>query len=154
MDLPFLPTLNAVLNSIAFFCLVSGLILIRRGKEEAHKRAMFAALGCSVLFLISYVTHHATVGTTVKYAGPEAYKSAYLIMLLVHTVLAALVPFLALRTAYLGIKDRRASHKKWARVTAPIWLFVSVSGVLIYFILYVWTDSYALALESTTQPAS
>lgn len=148
MDLPVLPTLNAILNSLAFACLVRGLWLIRRGNEAGHKKAMFAALACSTLFLISYVTHHATVGLTVKYAGPDSLKTAYLTMLLVHTVLAALVPFLALRTAYLGIKDRRASHKKWARVTAPIWLFVSVSGVLIYFVLYVWTDSYALALEA------
>lgn len=146
MDLPFLPTLNACLNGLAFVMLVLGLIKIKQGQEEAHKKLMIGALIVSTLFLVSYVTHHATVGMTVKYAGADWGKTPYLIMLLVHTVLAAAVPFLAIRTAYLGFQDRRTSHRKWAKVTAPIWLFVSVSGVLIYLILYVWTDSYAQAL--------
>ena len=141
-----LPTLNAALNLIAFCLLVTGLVLIKRGNEEGHKRAMIAALVTSTLFLASYLTHHYVVGLTVKYAGPEWGKTPYLIMLLAHTVLAAMVPFLALRTAYLGFKERRELHKKWARWTAPIWLFVSVTGVLIYLVLYVLTDSYELAI--------
>lgn len=148
MDLPFLPTLNACLNGLAFLLLVTGLIKIKQGQEEAHKKLMIGALLVSTLFLLSYVTHHATVGMTVKYAGADWGKTPYLVMLLVHTVLAAAVPFLAIRTAYLGFQDRRESHRKWAKVTAPIWIFVSVSGVLIYFILYVWTDSYAQALAA------
>ena len=145
MDLPFLPTLNACLNGLAFLLLVMGIAQIKRGREEAHKRMMIAALVTSTLFLISYLTHHALIGLTVKYAGPEWGKTPYLIMLLAHTVLAALVPFLALRTAYLGFKERRESHRKWAKVTAPIWIFVSITGVLIYLVLYVFTDSYQQA---------
>jgi putative membrane protein len=148
VDLPLLPTLNACLNGLAFVLLVTGLIKIKQGQEEAHKKLMIGALIVSTLFLISYVTHHSTVGMTVSYAGAGWGKTPYLVMLLVHTVLAAAVPFLAIRTAYLGFQNRRAAHRKWAKVTAPIWLFVSISGVLIYFILYIWTDSYALALAS------
>ena len=148
MDLPLLPTLNACLNGLAFLLLVTGLIKIKQGQEEAHKKLMIGALVVSTLFLISYVTHHSTVGMTVSYAGADWGKTPYLVMLLVHTVLAAAVPFLAIRTAYLGFQDRRSAHRKWAKVTAPIWLFVSVSGVLIYLILYVWTDSYDQALAA------
>lgn len=146
MDLPFLPTLNAVLNSIAFVLLLTGIAQIKRGNEEAHKKLMISALVVSTLFLISYLTHHTLVGLTVKYAGPDWGKTPYLLMLLAHTVLAALVPFLALRTAFLGFKERRAQHKKWAKFTAPIWIFVSLTGVLIYFVLYVLTDSYQQAI--------
>lgn len=144
-----LPTVNAALNGVSFSLLVTGLVMIKRGNEEAHKRAMIAALVTSTLFLVSYLTHHYLIGLTVKYAGPDWGKTPYLIMLLAHTVLAAAVPFLALRTAYLGFKERRALHKKWARVTAPIWLFVSVTGVLIYLVLYVLTDSYELAIAES-----
>lgn len=144
----FLPTLNACLNGLAFLLLVSGLVMIKRGREQTHKRLMLSALACSALFLVSYLTHHATIGVTVRYAGPDWGRVPYLGMLLAHTVLAAAVPFLALRTAWLGLKDRRAQHRKWARVTAPIWIFVSVTGVLIYLVLYIWTDSFAAAIEA------
>lgn len=149
MELPFLPTLNAVLNGIAFVLLITGIAQIKRGNEEAHKKMMIGALVVSTLFLISYLSHHALVGLTVKYAGPEWGKTPYLTMLLAHTVLAALVPFLALRTAFLGYKERREQHKKWAKFTAPIWIFVSVTGVLIYLVLYVLTDSYQQAIAAS-----
>ena len=117
MDLPFLPTLNAALNGTAFLLLITGIAQIKRGNEGAHKKSMIAALVVSTLFLASYLTHHALVGLTVKYTGPEWGKVPYLSMLLAHTALAALVPFLALRTAFLGFKERRKQHKKWAKVT-------------------------------------
>jgi uncharacterized membrane protein YozB (DUF420 family) len=148
MDLPFLPTLNACLNGLAFVLLITGIAQIKRGREEAHKKLMIGALAVSTLFLISYLTHHYTVGLTVKYAGPEWGRTPYLTMLLAHTILAAAVPFLAIRTAYLGFKERRETHRKWAKVTAPIWIFVSITGVLIYFVLYLWTDSYAEAMNA------
>jgi putative membrane protein len=151
-SLPFLPSLNAALNGLAFLFLLTGIAQIKRGRETAHKNLMLAALVCSVIFLISYLSHHAMVGLSVPYHGPEGWKTPYLTMLLVHTILAALVPFLALRTAWLGLRihaepGRRATHKRWARITAPIWIFVSISGVLIYLVLYIWTDSYSHALE-------
>jgi putative membrane protein len=150
--LPFLPTLNACLNGLAFLLLISGIVQIKRGRETAHKKLMLAALACSVLFLISYLSHHAMVGLSIKYHGPDSWKMAYFAMLLTHTVLAAIVPFLALRTSWLGLRiqaepNRRAAHKRWARVTAPIWIYVSITGVLIYLVLYIWTDSYTYALN-------
>jgi putative membrane protein len=140
------PLLNAVLNTTATILLVAGLILIRQGNEAAHKKAMLSAFFCSVVFLASYIWHHYSVGLRIAYAGPEWGEIPYLTMLLVHTVLAVTVPFLVIKVIRHALKDERSLHKKWARITAPIWLFVSISGVLIYLILYVWTDSYAAAL--------
>jgi len=144
VDLYDLPTLNAVLNGIAAVLLVTGFRLIRRGRERAHKRVMLTAFGCSVLFLASYLTFHFQAGR-VAFAGGSGARSLYLALLLSHTLLAALVPFLALRTIWLGLHDRRRKHRFWARITLPIWLYVSVTGVLIYLILYHWTGSAAAA---------
>ncbi len=149
---PLLPTVDASLNALSFVLLVAGMIQIKRGNEAAHKRCMIAALTSSTLFLVVYLYHHASVGLQVKYAGPEAWRNAYLGMLLAHTILAVTVPVLAGRTAWLGFKDRRATHRRWARVALPVWLFVSVTGVLIYLVLYVWTDSYTLAMA--TEPSA
>jgi len=149
MDDPTLfPPLNAALNGLAGVMLVMGMLQIKAGNETAHKRFMFAALACSVAFLGSYLFYHGYFGISVKYQGADWGRTPYLAMLLSHTVLAALVPFLALRTAYLGIKDRRAAHKKWAKWTLPIWLFVSVTGVMVYLVLYVLTDSAKLTFET------
>lgn len=146
MDPGVFPALNAILNGCACALLVVGVVLIRAGKEDAHRRAMLAAFACSVLFLASYLWFHFHYQIRVAYAGPEWGRTPYLLMLLAHTVLAALVPFLALRTIWLGLHDRRAQHRRWARVTFPIWLFVSVTGVMIYFVLYQWTGSGDAAL--------
>lgn len=137
MSIEDLPTLNAVLNSSAATLLLVGYRFIRQGRERAHKRAMVAAFGCSVLFLISYLYYHAHAGSR-RYPGEGLDRTLYLVLLGTHTVLAAAVPFLAVRTLYLGFRDRRASHRRWARVTFPIWLYVSITGVLIYLVLYHW----------------
>jgi putative membrane protein len=136
----FLPTLNAALNLTAVTLLVLGVRAIRRGDESRHKRLMCSALGVSAAFLVSYVTHHLTSEPT-RFQGEGVARGVYLAVLLSHTVLAACVPFMALRTAWLGWKDRRASHRKWARITYPIWLYVSVTGVLIYLVLYPFQDA-------------
>lgn len=141
-----LPLWNALLNSTATVLILWGLFLIKQGKEEAHKKVMLSAFGCSVVFLISYLWHHYSIGLRVSYAGPEWGAVPYHTMLLAHTLLAAIVPFLVIKVIRHGLKDEREPHKKWGRITAPIWLFVSFTGVLIYLILYVWTDSYQLAI--------
>lgn len=132
---PVLPTLNAALNLTATVLLVSGVVLIRRKRERAHKLCMIAALWVSAAFLTSYLIHHGIHGST-RFWGEGGLRTAYLAVLLSHTVLATLVPFLALRTVWLALKDRRAAHRRWARFTFPIWLYVSITGVVIYVMLY------------------
>jgi uncharacterized membrane protein YozB (DUF420 family) len=96
---------------------------------------MLAAFAVSVLFLASYVVYHLQVGS-VRFQGPPGVRAAYLVLLASHVLLAALVPVLALATIYFGLSDQRLRHRRWARWTFPIWLYVSVTGVLIYLILY------------------
>jgi len=149
MDDPSIfPPLNAALNGLAGLLLLLGYGLIRRGHEDAHKKVMLTAFGCSIVFLLSYLYYHLNFSIQVKYAGPDWGKIPYLVMLLLHTVLAATVPFLALRTIFLGFQGRRDAHRKIAKITFPIWLFVSITGVLIYLILYVFTQSGDLVLQA------
>lgn len=96
---------------------------------------MLSALAVSAAFLASYVVYHALEGSR-RYEGTGVLRTVYLAVLLSHVVLAAAVPFLAVRTAWLGLRDRRAQHRRWARWTYPIWLYVSVTGVVIYAMLY------------------
>ena len=130
-----LPTLNAILNATAATLLVIGYVLIRRGNRERHKQVMLSALGCSAAFLISYLYYHYQVGS-VRFEGEGAVRTVYLGILLTHTVLAAAVPFLAIVTVVLGLRGRYERHRKIARVTLPIWLYVSVTGVVVYWMLY------------------
>jgi putative membrane protein len=130
-----LPKLNAVLNATAAVLLVCAFILIRRGRREAHKRVMLAAFTVSVLFLISYLTYHAQVGS-VHYPHSGAIRSVYLSILFTHTVLAAAVPVLAIITLRRGLRGNFVRHKAIARWTLQIWLYVSVTGVVVYLMLY------------------
>jgi uncharacterized membrane protein YozB (DUF420 family) len=130
-----LPTLNALLNGAAALLLVIGYLLIRQGRREAHRMTMIAAFTCSVVFLISYLIYHAQVGS-VRFPGQGTVRTLYLTILLTHTVLAALVPFLAARTLFLAWRERFAEHRRLARWTLPIWLYVSITGVVIYWMLY------------------
>lgn len=138
MDWSLLPAVNASLNSLATVLLVVGYILIRQGRRDAHRAVMLTALACSTLFLISYLTYHAQVGS-VRFQGAGAVRTVYFTILITHTVLAAAVPFLAVRTLYLAFRDRLAEHRRLAKVTLPIWLYVSVTGVVIYVMLYQMT---------------
>lgn len=135
MDWSLLPAVNATLNSCATVLLLAGYVLIRQGRREAHRRAMLAALACSTLFLISYLVYHAQVGS-VRFTGQGAVRTVYFTILITHTVLAAAVPFLAGRTLFLAFRERLAEHRRLAKVTLPIWLYVSVTGVVIYLMLY------------------
>ena len=135
MDVHSLPAANALLNGICFVLLSIGYVLIRRGKRVAHQRVMLAAFACSVLFLTSYLIYHAQVGS-VRFPGQGTLRTVYLSILLTHTVLAAAVPFLAVITLTRGLRGRFAQHRAIARVTLPIWMYVSVTGVVIYWMLY------------------
>jgi uncharacterized membrane protein YozB (DUF420 family) len=130
-----LPTLNASLNLLATALLLVGYALIKRRREKAHERVMLAAFGVSVLFLISYLVYHSQRGS-VRFQGPEPVRTVYLAILLSHIVLAAIVPVMAGLTIYWGLVDRRGRHVRLARWTLPIWLYVSVTGVAIYLMLY------------------
>jgi len=137
VDVHNLPHVNALLNAIAGVMLVIGVRLVRQGKEEAHKRVMLGSFLVSVIFLACYLVYHYHAGSVKFPSYPPAWiRYLYLSILLTHIVLAALVPFLALITIYLGLKDRRDSHRRWARWTFPIWLYVSVTGVIVYLMLY------------------
>jgi putative membrane protein len=130
-----LATANACLNAVAASLLIIGYTFIKNRNYDAHRRCRIAAFGVSSLFLVSYLLHHARVGS-VPFQGQGAIRMVYFALLIPHIVLAALIVPLALFTIYRGFTNRLAQHRRIARVTLPIWLYVSFSGVLIYFMLY------------------
>jgi uncharacterized membrane protein YozB (DUF420 family) len=136
----WLATLNASLNAASALCLMRGARALKRRQVATHRKAMLAATFFSCLFLASYLLYHAKVGS-VPFRGTGWIRHGYLVMLLTHILLAALVPLLALRTLYLGWTDRRSQHRRLARWALPIWLYVSVTGVLIYLLVYHWPNS-------------
>jgi len=145
MNIDDIPALNALLNSVATCLIVAGLISIKTGNEKLHRVCMGGAIIVSAVFLVGYLYHKWQVqGVHTPFNGEGPIRIVYYAMLITHIILAASIPVLVGRTAYLGIKDRRQLHKKWARVTYPIWLYVSVTGVLVYFFLYVWFQSEGL----------
>ena len=133
----YLPHINAALNSLAAVFLVAGVLFIRAGKEQAHRRSMMSAFAISVVFLICYLVYHGIAGSK-RFPDypPAVVRSFYLFVLLTHIVLAASVPFLAIAAIYFGLKDRRAKHRRIVRWAFPIWLYVSVTGVIVYLMLY------------------
>ena len=135
MTLRDLPTLNALLNGTSAALLVTGWVLIRSGRREAHRKAMTAAFVASVLFLVSYLTYHAVVGS-VRFPGTGTARTIYLAILLSHTLLAAAVGPLALTVFVLARRGRFETHRRFARWTLPLWLYVSVTGVVVYLMLY------------------
>ncbi|HKY64337.1 MAG TPA: DUF420 domain-containing protein [bacterium] len=132
-----LAILNAVLNGTAAVFLVLGWISVRAKRIDRHRFFMGGAFVISILFLISYLTRFYFTGVH-RYPGTGAMRTVYFLVLATHTPLAAAVPFLAIRSIYLGLKNRIEAHRRIARVTLPIWMYVSVTGVLIYFMLYQW----------------
>ena len=135
MTLHDLPALNATLNAASAVLLATGFVLIRAGRREAHKRAMVAALVCSTLFLTSYLVYHAQVGS-VRFRGQGALRPVYFAILISHTVLAVTVVPLALVTLVQALRTRFDRHRAIARVTLPLWAYVSVTGVVVYWMLY------------------
>ena len=130
-----LPTVNAVLNGTAGVLLTVGFYFIRQRRVAAHRACMMAAFSCSVLFLVSYLYYHSQVGS-VRFPGTGVARTIYLSILLTHTILAAAVPFLASITLVQALRSRFDKHRRIARWTLPIWLYVSVTGVVIYWMLY------------------
>jgi uncharacterized membrane protein YozB (DUF420 family) len=130
-----LPTLNAFLNALSAGLLIRGYLLIRRGKREEHKQSMLMAFTTSVLFLISYLVYHYSVGS-VKFQGTGVVRTVYFAILLTHTVLAAAVAPMAIIVLRRALRGDFARHRTLARITLPIWLYVSVTGVVIYLMLY------------------
>ena len=131
----WLPEINASLNGTAAVLLVTGYIFIRRRRIAAHRTCMIAAFAASSLFLITYLIHHARVGS-VPFRGAAWLRPVYLGLLIPHIVLAACVVPLALTTIHRAWRGRFDRHRRLARVTLPIWLYVSISGVVVYVLLY------------------
>jgi uncharacterized membrane protein YozB (DUF420 family) len=132
---PILPTVNAVLNATAAVLLVWGYWLVRHRRVQAHRRVMTAAFVVSCLFLVCYVVYHAQVGSK-RFEHAGAIRAVYLSILATHTVLAAAVPVMAIITLRRGLAQRLDAHRRIARWTLPIWLYVSVTGVVVYAMLY------------------
>ena len=135
IEIADLPALNATLNAIAAVFLTVGYVLIRRGHREAHKRCMLGALTTSALFLTSYVIYHLNAGSR-PFTGQGPIRAAYFAILITHVVLAATILPLALVTTARGLWSQFDRHVRIARWTLPIWLYVSVTGVVIYLMLY------------------
>lgn len=130
-----LAALNALLNGMSGVALVVGWTMIRSGRAEAHKRAMLTAFGISALFLVSYLARVGLSGTH-PYPPDAPARTFYLVMLATHVILAAFVPFLAVGSIVMAFKERWSAHKKLVKFTLPIWLYVSVTGVGVYVMLY------------------
>ena len=135
MTIGDLPALNATLNGLSAIFLITGYVLIRRGRRDLHKRCMLAALVTSSLFLVSYVVYHANTGSR-PFPGTGLVRPVYFAILITHVLLAALILPLALTTTVRGLKSQFGRHRAIARWTLPLWLYVSVTGVVIYLMLY------------------
>ena len=140
MSVHFLPTLNAILNATSAVLLVTGYVFIRRKNVNAHRAFMVAALIASILFLTCYLIYHYNVGAT-KFQGPDWARTLYFIVLIPHTILAvAMVPFI-ITVVIRAFRKQFDKHRRLARWTFPVWLYVSVTGVIVYFMLYHWFPS-------------
>ncbi len=141
-----LPAMNAALNAISTLLLVSGYRFIRAKNISWHRASMISAFVCSMLFLVGYIAHkvhlyQSTGSWNTTFAGEGAVRVLYLTLLASHVLLAMTVPVLASITLFRGLRMQVATHKRIARITYPIWMYVSVTGVLVYFMLYQWFPS-------------
>jgi len=142
VDVPLLPTLNALLNALAAALLLRGRSLVRQGRIDAHRRAMLAAFATSTLFLVLYVIHKASRGfESASFHAEGAARLAYLALLFSHLVLAMAVPPLAIALIRWGLRGEIQRHRRLARVAWPIWIYVSTTGVAIYALLYLYAPA-------------
>jgi putative membrane protein len=138
----YLPHINVSLNALATVLLIVGFVLIKRKQEQAHRKVMLATLAVSALFLVCYLIYHFNIeGGSKKFptdtdVAPLAARYFYYALLLSHVLLAMAVPFLALGSVYLGLKGKREAHKRLSKWTWPIWFYVSITGVIVYLMLY------------------
>lgn len=140
MTVQDIPTLNAALNATSTVLITAGFVFIKQKKIEAHRACMLTAGAVSALFLVGYVTHKILMrGVHTPFGGETpALRAFYYTMLLSHIVLAIAIAYLVPRTFLFAIKGDIEKHRKWAKFTFPIWYYVSVTGVLVYFFLYIW----------------
>lgn len=146
MTLNDIPALNAGLNALATLLMTAGFIFIKAGNKTAHRASMFSAGVVSAVFLVGYLAHKALKGAAAgageaihtQFGGEGAIRVVYYVMLITHVLLAISIAYLVPRTFAFAFKGDFERHKKWARVTFPIWYYVSVTGVLVYFFLYRW----------------
>ena len=132
-----LPAVNASLNALSAVFLTAGYVFIRRKNKAAHRNCMVAALVTSIVFLACYLTYHFNVQTVTRFRDPAWFRPFYLVILLTHTVLAMVIVPLILMTLYRAWRQNFEAHKRIARWTWPLWMYVSVTGVLVYWLLYV-----------------
>jgi len=151
MTIQDIPALNAFLNGLATALMTLGFIFIKRGNKTAHRASMLSAGVVSAIFLVGYLTHKALKGATAgageaihtQFGGEGAIRTVYYVMLITHVILAISIAYLVPRTFALALKGEFERHKKWARVVFPIWYYVSITGVLVYFFLYKWWPAKA-----------
>jgi putative membrane protein len=136
MTLHDLPAVNGTLNGLSAIFLTAGFVFIKRKNIAAHRACMISAFATSVIFLICYLTYHIFVHTVTVFRNPLWFRPIYLTILLTHTVLAVVIVPLVLMTLSRALKRRFELHKKIARWTWPLWMYVSVTGVIVYLILY------------------
>ena len=136
MTVADLPALNATLNGVSAALLVLGYYFVRRGRKEAHRNCMVGAVVTSTLFLASYLYYHANVEAVTRFVNPAWFRPIYLAILLSHTILATVLLPLVLMTLYRAARGRFEGHRRIARWTWPVWIYVSVTGVIIYLLLY------------------
>lgn len=135
MSLSDLPALNATLNGLSAILLTAGFVFIKRGDKIAHRNCMIGAFAVSTVFLISYLTYHYSAGHT-SFKDPAWFRPIYLAILIPHVILAAAIVPLILTTLWMAFRGKFETHRKIARWTWPLWMFVSVTGVVIYLLLY------------------
>ena len=131
-----LPAINATLNGLSAILLTLGFIFIKRGNKLAHRNCMAAALITSTIFLAGYLTYHFTVKTVTHFVEPQWFRPWYFALLISHTILALVILPLIFTTVFFAAKQNFERHKRFARWTWPLWLYVSVTGVLVYLLLY------------------
>ncbi|MBC8047515.1 MAG: DUF420 domain-containing protein [Fimbriimonadaceae bacterium] len=134
IDVSFLPKINAIINSAVSILLVTGVYFIKNKNRKAHRFCMLSAFSLSALFLISYVIYHSATEST-KFGGEGVIKNLYYFILLTHILLAALILPLILITVSRALTEKFDKHRKIARITFPLWLYVSVTGVIVYFMI-------------------
>lgn len=133
-DVHVFAKINAIINSMVTVLLLAGLITVKRGHYQAHKKIMLTAMGLSALFLVSYIAHHLLAGDT-KFGGEGLIRPVYYVILITHIFLAAIILPFILFTAYRALVAEWPAHKKLARITWPIWFYVALSGVLVYLMI-------------------
>ncbi len=138
MTISDLPPINASLNVLATVFLTLGYIFIKRKKQNAHRNCMIAAFITSTVFLACYLTYHFNVTAVTKFQGQGIARPIYFFILITHIILAVIIVPLVLITLSRGLKQRFEAHKRIARWTWPLWMYVSVTGVIVYMMLYVW----------------